>query len=179
MNHRRHRFQKTTCLSKRAFPSKTAAEASGQTAYKCPVCRFWHRTGPVTPIRNPVLRFSLICLTIALILRFIFDAVQARGEVVINEPTREIRYAIIQNMLHHGYKVHKLTTSTMYFIYPGVTYYHGVFQCEEQRFKFVLRDRSGAVGIEGFGVCYTYPFSWKYDEHSINKIILDAFPNHP
>jgi hypothetical protein len=43
------------CVSKRAFASREDASASGLEAYLCPICTLYHRTGDVTPIRNPVL----------------------------------------------------------------------------------------------------------------------------
>jgi hypothetical protein len=53
-NHRK------TCYDKTAFASRKAAEKSGQRAYKCEVCHFWHRAGQILPIRNPVLRTNPI-----------------------------------------------------------------------------------------------------------------------
>jgi len=44
------------CFRKRKFRNKQSALSNGQRAYPCPICRQWHRHGPVTPISNPVLR---------------------------------------------------------------------------------------------------------------------------
>jgi len=44
-----------TCQSKKAFASLEAATAGGQRGYKCPTCHFYHRTGEVLPLANPVL----------------------------------------------------------------------------------------------------------------------------
>jgi hypothetical protein len=44
------------CTSKRTFASRELAEANGQRGYPCPICHFWHSTGPIeSTIPNPVL----------------------------------------------------------------------------------------------------------------------------
>lgn len=49
------------CKRKKAFASREAAAAVGMHVYECPICHFFHRTGSVLPLQNPVLpaQFSL------------------------------------------------------------------------------------------------------------------------
>jgi hypothetical protein len=177
MNH--HHHTKKDCLAKRAFVDQRSAERSGQRAYRCPVCHYWHRTGPVTPVKNPVLRFSLVVLTILLILA------TAHGEVTVDYPVAYASAAIIQNMTARGYRQIAMPSNlvvrnnnysmVLYFIYPLTS-----ARCTEQKFKFILRLDNGypapdRTAIKGFAVCYTQPSNIEYDSLQLDKIILDAF----
>ena len=51
MNH-----HKVCITGKIGFDSQKEAEHGGQRSYKCPLCRYYHRSGPILPITNPVLR---------------------------------------------------------------------------------------------------------------------------
>ena len=44
------------CTGKPAFASKVQAERNGQRSYLCQVCHYYHRTGQISQIQNPVLR---------------------------------------------------------------------------------------------------------------------------
>src|SRR5215831_20676601 len=49
------KYRAKSCYRKTGFVSQEAAVASGQRSYWCPVCRLYHRAGPVLPVSNPVL----------------------------------------------------------------------------------------------------------------------------
>ena len=99
----------------------------------------------------------------------------ARGEVVVDSTPREVRYALIQNMTKRGYEVAGESERTVYIIYLGVTYGPTLWQCDEQKFKFVLRPEAGRTAINGFAVCYARPRNLIYDTIQTDNIILDAF----
>lgn len=175
MNHhhdRKNNPELIRCHTKRAFASKQDAEKSGQRAYLCPVCHFWHRTGGVRTIWNPVLKILLTALIISL-------TSQVQGEIIADKSPAEVRYAIIQNMVKRGYKVFALRTSAIYFVYPGATYDGVVKRCDEQRFMFTLREQGDKTAITGFAVCYTGGNNIPYGSFQIDSIIVDAIKNIP
>jgi hypothetical protein len=44
-----------SCVRKRAYVDERSAKITGQKAYKCPICKLWHRAGPYVQLKNAVL----------------------------------------------------------------------------------------------------------------------------
>lgn len=166
MNHQQNKpWEVTRCQNKRAFASKADAEKSGQRGYRCPVCHYWHRTGGVRKLFNPVLRILLISLIISQIL-------DAQAEVVVDEKPGVVKDAIIGHMLKRGYELYTQSTSAIYLLYQWRGNKQG--ECYTQEWKFTLKDLGGKTAVSGYALCYTDKGAVPFESDFIDTIIVDA-----
>src|SRR5262245_33694353 len=94
------------CITgKVGFPSKGAAEKTGQRVYRCPLCKYWHRTGPVRRLRNTVLR---LLLTGALCLILTVAHAQDVGMMIFNHRVAPgMTFANVQASWGNPYRVNR------------------------------------------------------------------------